>query len=84
MERLKKEKKEKEEELIKSIEESKDEKDKHLLNYLQGSEILQRACWRITHKDPLNAMGNKVDVENLKEKLRRLIKVKKLFAKKIF
>ena len=78
LERLKKEKKEKEEELIKSIEESKDQKDKNLLNYLQGSEILQRAVWRISHKDPLNAMGNKVDVENLKNKLRRLLKIKNL------
>lgn len=60
------------------MEKSKDDKDQNLLNYLKGAEILQRAVWRMTHKDPLNAMGDKLDVENLKNKLRRLVKLKKL------
>ena len=78
MDKLKKENKDKEDELKKNLEESKDKKDQNLLNYLKGAEILQRAVWRITHKDPLSAMKDKVDVENLKYKLRRLLKIKKL------
>ena len=78
LDKLKKEKKDKEDELKKSLEESKDKKDKDLLNYLNGSEILQRAVWRMTHKDPLEAMKDKIDVDNLKNKLRQLVKIKKL------
>ena len=78
LDKLIKENKQKEDELKKSLEESKDVKDQNLLNYLKGSEILQRAVWRMTHKDPLHAMGDKIDVENLKNKLRRLVKIKKL------
>lgn len=78
LDKLIKDKKDKEDELRKSLEKSKDDKDQNLLNYLKGAEILQRAVWRMTHKDPLNAMGDKLDVENLKNKLRRLVKLKKL------
>ena len=78
LDKLKKENKDKEDELKKNLEESKDKKDQNLLNYLKGAEILQRAVWRMTHKDPLNAMKDKVDVENLKYKLRRLLRIKKL------
>jgi len=78
LDKLIKENKQKEDKLKKSLEESKDVKDQNLLNYLKGSEILQRAVWRMTHKDPLHAMGDKIDVENLKNKLRRLVKIKKL------
>ena len=75
--KLEKDSKKKEDELIKTLEESKDKKDKNLLNYLKGSEILQRAVWRITHPDPLHAMGDKLDNNNLKLRLLRLIKIKK-------
>ena len=63
-------------------EEIKDlDKNKNLLDYLKGTEILQRAVWRNTHKDPLDAMGEKVDLENTKNSLRNLLKIKKLSDK---
>ena len=77
LQKLKKESKEKEDELIQRLEESKDNKDKNLLNYLKGSEILQRAVWRMTHPDPLHAMGQKLDVDDVKYKLLKIIKIKK-------
>ena len=77
LQRLKKESKEKEDELIQKLEESKDNQDKNLLNYLKGSEILQRAVWRITHPDPLHAMGETLDGDNLRYKLLKMIKIKK-------
>jgi len=60
-----------------------DKKDlnKNLLEYLDGSEILQKAVRRITHKDPLNAFGEKIDSDNLKNILRNLIKKKNLSDK---
>ena len=81
---LKKESKKNLDDLKKLLEDKKKEeedKDKNLLNYLKGAEILQRAVWRITHRDPLHAMGEKIEVENLKDKLRRLVKIKKLSDK---
>jgi len=77
LQKLKKESKEKEDELIQRLEESKDNKDKNLLNYLKGSEILQRAVWRMTHPDPLHAMGQKLDMDDVKYKLLKIIKIKK-------
>ena len=83
LDKLKKDVKDREDELQKKIDEKRDEKDKNLLNYLKGSEILQRAVWRITHKDPLAAMGDKIDVDDIKYKLRRLVKIKKLSDKEL-
>ena len=60
------------------MEESKDKHDKNLLNYLKGSEILQRAVWRISHEDPLHAMGDKLNESEVKYKLLKLNKIKKL------
>ena len=77
LQKMKKESKEREDELIQKLEESKDNKDKNLLNYLKGSEILQRAVWRISHPDPLHAMGEKLDVDDVKYKLLKMIKIKK-------
>ena len=77
LERLKKESKEREEELLKTIEENKNDKKKNLLNYLKGSEILQRAVWRRTHPDPLHAMGEKLDEDDILFRLRRIVKIKK-------
>ena len=77
LDKLKKESKEKEEELIKNLQEAKDDKDKNLLKYLRGSEILQRAVWRKAHPDPLHAMGDKVDKDNILNQLRKLVKIKK-------
>ena len=65
-------------------EEPKDEnkdKDKDLMNHLKGAELLQKALWRITHKDPLDAMAEKVDLDNTKKTLRNLLKLKKLSDK---
>ena len=45
---------------------------------MKGSEILQRAVWRITHEDPLNAMGDKLYESEVKYKLLKLVKIKKL------
>ena len=60
-----------------------DSKDlnKNLLDYLEGSEILQRAVRRITHKDPLDAFADKIDLDNTKKTLRNLLKIKKLSDK---
>ena len=44
---------------------------------------MQRAVWRMTHKDPLNAMGDKVEVNAIKNRLRRLVKIKKLSDKEL-
>ena len=77
LEQLKKESKEKEEQLKKSLEEAKNNKDKNLLNYLKGAEILQRAVWRKTHIDPLYAIGEKVDEENIVNYLRKLSKIRR-------
>ena len=78
LEKYKRESKEREDELRKSLEQSKDKHDKNLLSYLKGSEILQRAVWRITHEDPLNAMGDKLYESEVKYKLLKLVKIKKL------
>ena len=48
------------------------------MDYLKGTEILQRAVWRITHPDPLNAFADKIDNDNINNKLRRLLRIKKL------
>ena len=80
---LKKENKQKDEDLKRQLEESRDLKDQNLLNYLKGTEILQRACWRYTHEDPLHAMGEKIDGEDVLYKLRRLVKIKKLTNKEL-
>ena len=70
------------EEEIKALEDL-DQKDlnKNLLENLEGIEILQKAVRRITHKDPLNAMGEKLDLDNTKNTLRNLLKIKKLSDK---
>ena len=78
LDKVKKEAKQKEDELIRQIEESKDNKDKNLLDYLKGAEILQRAVWRITHPDPLHAFSDKIENDNINNKLKRLIRIKKL------
>ena len=80
LERLKKESKEREDELLRSLQEAKDNKDRHLLNYLKGTQILQRAVWRMTHPDPLNAMGEKIDDNYLLDQLRKVIKIKKQYT----
>ena len=77
LERLKTETTVREEELIRIIEETKDTKDNCLLNYLRGTEILQRFCWRRTHPDPLHAMGVKLDGNYLTYQLKKVIKIKK-------
>ena len=74
LDKIKKDSKEKEDELKKNIEENKDQKDNNLLDYLKGAEILQRAVWRITHPDPLNAFGDKIENEKLLDKLRNIVK----------
>ena len=67
---------------IKELEDLKEKNlDKNLLNYLGGSEILQKAVRRITHKDPLNAFGEKLDLDNTYKTLRNLLKIKKLSNK---
>ena len=60
-----------------------DQKDlnKNLLDYLDGTEILQRAVRRITHPDPLKAFGEKIDLENTKNTLRNLLKIRNLSDK---
>ena len=78
LENYKRDSQQREDELRKSLEQSKDKHDKNLLNYLKGSEILQRAVWRISHEDPLNAMGDKLYESEVKYKLLKLIKIKKL------
>ena len=78
LDKLKKESKEKEDQLMKDLEENKEKKNKNLLDYLKGTEILQRAVRRITHPDPLAAFGDKIDKDNIYDKLLRLIKIKKL------
>ena len=77
LDKLIKESNEKEEELRRQLEAAKDNKDKNLLNYLKGTEILQRAVWRKTHPDPLRAIGEKVDEDNIVNYLRKLSKIKK-------
>ena len=81
LERLKTETTVREEELIRIIEETKDSKDNYLLNYLRGTEILQRFCWRRTHPDPLHAMGVKLDGNYLTYQLKKVIKIKKTVLK---
>ena len=83
LDKITKETKTREEELTKIIETKKEDKDNNLLNYLKGAKILQRAVWRITHKDPLNAMSDKVEVNAIKYRLRRLVKIKKLSDKEL-
>ncbi len=78
LENYKRDSKQREDELRKSLEESKDKHDQNLLNYLKGSEILQRAVWRISHEDPLHAMGDKLYDSEVKFKLLKLVKIKKL------
>ena len=56
----------------------KNDLNKNLLEYLDGAEKLEKAVRRINHKDPLNALGEKIDKENLKNLLRNLLKLKKL------
>ena len=80
LERLKREAKEREEELLRNLQDAKDNKDRHLLNYLKGTQILQRAVWRMTHPDPLNAMGEKIDDNYLLDQLRKVIKIKKQYT----
>ena len=81
--KLEKEIKDKEDELQRRLESSKNAKDQHLLNYLKGIRILRRATWRITHRDPLDAMGENIDVENEMFKLRRLVKIRKITDKEL-
>ena len=59
----------------------KNDLNKNLLEYLDGAEKLEKAVRRINHKDPLNALGEKIDKENLKNILRNLLKLKKLSNK---
>ena len=67
---------------IKDLENLKEKNlDKNLLNYLDGNEILQRAVRRITHKDPLKAFGEKLDLDNTYRTLRSILKIKKLSNK---
>ena len=63
---------------MKEIEENKDNNNKNLLDYLKGAEILQRAVRRITHPDPLHAFGEKIDKDNIDDKLLKLVKIRKL------
>ena len=77
LERLKREAKEREEELLRNLQDAKDNKDRHLLNYLKGTQILQRAVWRMSHRDPLHAMGQKLDDNYLLYLLRKIVKIKK-------
>ena len=42
-------------ELLIQIEKNRNNND--FIYYARGSEILQRAVWRITHQDPLHAMS---------------------------
>ena len=67
---------------IKALE-NLDQKDlnKNLLDYLDGSDILQKAVRRITHEDPLRALGEKLDLDNTYNTLRNLLKIKNLTNK---
>jgi len=78
LEKYKRESRQREDELRNALEKSKDKRDKNLLKYLKGSEILQRAVWRITHEDPLNAMGDKLYESDVRYRLLKLVKIKKL------
>ena len=49
--------------------------------YIKGSSILQRAVWRITHKDPLIAMRNKVSSFLLRDAILLMIGLRERFQK---
>ena len=74
--KLKKEKEDKEDELLKRLQESQDNKSKNLLNYLKGTQILQRFVWRKTHPDPLNALGNKIEEDELIKRFKKVVKIR--------
>ena len=59
----------------------KNDLNKNLLDYLDGSDILQKAVRRITHEDPLRALGEKLDLDNTYNTLRNLLKIKNLTHK---
>ena len=52
-------------------------------NILSAAETLQRALWRFSYKDPLNAISNKLNDINLLNKLRELLKIREAFIKRI-
>ena len=78
LDKLKNESQKKLDDMMKEIEENKDNNNKNLLDYLKGAEILQRAVRRITHPDPLHAFGEKIDKDNIDDKLLKLVKIRKL------
>ena len=81
LENKRKEKKEQEEELLIQIEKNRNNND--FIYYARGSEILQRAVWRITHQDPLHAMSFNINSVLLVEKLKLILKIKKNTNKKL-
>jgi hypothetical protein len=50
---------------------------------LSAAETLQRALWRFSYKDPLNAISNKLNDINLINKLKELLKIRENFISKI-
>ena len=50
---------------------------------LSAAETLQRALWRFSYKDPLNAISDKLNDINLLNKLRELLKIREEFIRRI-
>ena len=49
-------------------------KDEHLLdNYNEGAKILQRFCWRVTHRDILDAFDYKITIPAQNKILKKLV-----------
>ena len=55
-------------------------KDKYY-NYSEGADTLQRFVFRRTHKDPLKALHEKIDYENEKDGILRMLGVKSRYIK---
>ena len=51
------------------------------IDFYNGSMILQRAVWRMTHEDPLHALKEKEDSNALQDNIMRLLGVKSRYIK---
>ena len=52
-------------------------------NLLAAADTLQKAIWRFSYKDPLNAISNKLNDKNLQRKLMNIIDIRDIFIKRI-
>lgn len=51
------------------------------INYFNGCNVLQKAVWRRTYKDPLKALKEKEEMANMEDNLLRLLGIKARYIK---